>query len=95
MKKRIIIVLFMALLLVVGLLVYFGQRDVQLRELYYSGTIESKRSELAFQVSGRVTNVIVDEGQSVEKVLGSDPVLEGGLVHGGYPVDDPPVLGCR
>jgi len=67
LKKRIIIVLFMVLLLVVGLLVYFGQRDVQLRELYYSGTIESKRSELAFQVSGRVTNVIVDEGQSVEK----------------------------
>jgi HlyD family secretion protein len=57
----------MALLLVVGLLVYFGQRDVQLRELYYSGTIESKRSELAFQVSGRVTNVLVDEGQSVKK----------------------------
>lgn len=57
----------MALLLVVGLLVYFGQRDVQLRELYYSGTIESKRSELAFQVSGRVTNIRVDEGQSVEK----------------------------
>lgn len=67
MKKRIIIVLFMALLLVVGLLVYFGQRDVQLSELYYSGTIESKRSELAFQVSGRVTNVRVDEGQSVKK----------------------------
>jgi HlyD family secretion protein len=57
----------MALLLVVGLLVYFGQRDVQLSELYYSGTIESKRSELAFQVSGRVTNVRVDEGQSVKK----------------------------
>jgi HlyD family secretion protein len=57
----------MALLLVVSLLVYFGQRGVQLRELYYSGTIESKRSELAFQVSGRVTNVRVDEGQSVKK----------------------------
>jgi len=66
-KKRIIIVIFVALLLGVGLLVFFGQRSVQLSELYYSGTIEATKSELAFQVNGRVVNVLVDEGEAVEK----------------------------
>ena len=67
MKKRIIIVIFVALLLGVGILVFFGQRNVQLSELYYSGTIEATKSELAFQVNGRVVNVLVDEGEAVEK----------------------------
>ncbi len=67
MKKRIIIVIFVVILLGVGTLVYFGQRNVQHRELYYSGTIEATKSELAFQVSGRVVNVLVDEGEAVEK----------------------------
>jgi len=66
-KKRVIIVIFAALLLGVGLLVFFGQRSVQLRELYYSGTIEATTSELAFQVSGRVVHVLVDEGEAAEK----------------------------
>jgi len=66
-KKRIIMVIFVVILLGVGMLVYIGQRNVQLRELYYSGTIEARTSELAFQVSGRVVKVPVDEGQAVEK----------------------------
>lgn len=67
MKKRVIIIIFVALLLGVSLLVYFGQRSAHLRELYYSGTIEAIKAELSFQASGRVTTVLVDEGQSVEK----------------------------
>ena len=67
MKKRVIIIIFVVLLLGVSLLVYFGQRSAHLRELYYSGTIEAIKAELSFQISGRVTAVLVDEGQSVEK----------------------------
>jgi HlyD family secretion protein len=66
-KKRIIIIIFIVLFLGVGSLVYFAQRKVQTEELYYSGTIEATTSELAFQVSGRVINVLVDEGQAVKK----------------------------
>ena len=67
MKKKVIIISFVVLLLGVGLLVYLGQRRAHLRELYYSGTIEAVKAELSFQISGRVTSVLVDEGQSVEK----------------------------
>ena len=67
MKKRIIIVIFIVLFLGVGSLVYFAQRKVQTEELYYSGTIEATTSELAFQVSGRIINVFVDEGRTVKK----------------------------
>lgn len=66
-QKRIIILFFISLLLVVSILVYFGQRKAKLKELYYSGTIEATQAELAFQVGGRVVNVLVDEGHSVEK----------------------------
>ena len=52
MKKRILIVIFVVVLLGVGTLVYFGQRSVQLRELYYSGTVEATTSELAFRRGG-------------------------------------------
>ncbi len=67
LKKRVIIIVFLALLLGVGLLVYLGQRNNRLSELYYSGTLEATQAELSFQVSGRVADVPVDEGQSVEK----------------------------
>jgi len=66
MKKRIVIIVFFVLLLGVGILVYLGQRNVQHRELYYSGTIEARRAELSFQVSGRVVEILADEGQFVE-----------------------------
>jgi len=67
LKKRIIIIIFVALFIGVSLLVYFGQRKTQTGELYYSGTIEATKSELAFQVNGRVTDVLIDEGQAADK----------------------------
>ncbi|MFC1819502.1 HlyD family secretion protein [Thermodesulfobacteriota bacterium] len=67
MKKRIIIIVFLALLIGVSSLVYFGQRKNELKEKYYSGTIEAKQANLSFQINGRVTDVFIDEGQSVEK----------------------------
>ena len=67
LKKRIVVIIFFFLLFGVGILVYLGQRNVQQRELYYSGTIEAKHAELGFQVSGRIRDVLVDEGQLVEK----------------------------
>ena len=66
MKKRLILIGFLALLLGVGGLVYWGQRKEGLTDLYYSGTIEATQANLAFQVSGRVQEVVFDEGQVVE-----------------------------
>ena len=63
LKKRLILIGFLALLLGVGGLVYWGQREEGLTELYYSGTIEATEANLAFQVSGRVRAVFLDEGQ--------------------------------
>ncbi len=67
MKKKIIAILFLCLLFGVGLLVYNGQRNLQMKELYYSGTIEAKQAELGFQVSGRIVEVLADEGQFVRR----------------------------
>jgi HlyD family secretion protein len=67
LKKRLILIVFLTLLLGVGGLVYWGQRKEHSRELYYSGTIEATQANLAFQVSGRVKDVFLDEGQGVEK----------------------------
>ncbi|MBW2137158.1 MAG: HlyD family efflux transporter periplasmic adaptor subunit [Deltaproteobacteria bacterium] len=67
MKKKIIPVFFVALLVGVGLLVYMGQRKTELEELYYSGIIESRRADLAFQVTGKVSRVLVDEGEVVKR----------------------------
>ncbi|MDD5711189.1 MAG: efflux RND transporter periplasmic adaptor subunit [Smithellaceae bacterium] len=66
MKKRIAIVIFLALLVGVALLVYFGQWKTKQTELYYSGTIDARQSNLAFQAGGRVRSVLVDEGQAVQ-----------------------------
>jgi HlyD family secretion protein len=67
LKKRIIIIAFFALLGLVILLVYLGQRSAREKELYYSGTLEATEAELSFQATGRVADIPVDEGQSVEK----------------------------
>lgn len=67
MKKKILIIVFVLLLAGVGALVYFGQWQSQRGELYYSGTIEATQANLAFQVSGRVINVAVREGNVVTK----------------------------
>jgi HlyD family secretion protein len=67
LKKRLVAAIFFVLLLGVGTLVYLGQRTVQLKELYYSGTIEARSAELSFQVSGRVIDIPVNEGQFVKE----------------------------
>ncbi|MBW2002677.1 MAG: biotin/lipoyl-binding protein, partial [Deltaproteobacteria bacterium] len=67
MKKKVIAILFFGLLFGVGFLVYNGQRNLQMRELYYSGTIEAKQAELGFQVSGRIVEVVVNEGEFVKR----------------------------
>ncbi len=64
-RKRGILVGFLALLLAVGGSVWWGQSGRRGAELYYSGTIEATSSHLAFQVSGRVQDVLADEGQAV------------------------------
>jgi HlyD family secretion protein len=65
--KRILIIIFFLLLIGVSVFVYLGQHNAQLRELYYSGTIEAVHAELSFLVNGRTIDVPVDEGQSVKK----------------------------
>lgn len=67
MRKRLILVGFLILFIGVGGLVYWGQRKERSAELYYSGTIEATQANLAFQVSGRVKDVLVDEGQVIQK----------------------------
>ena len=67
MKKRIFIVVFVLLLIGVGFLVYWGQQNNKKAEAYYSGTIEATTSQLAFQVGGKVVNILAREGQKVEK----------------------------
>lgn len=67
MKKKIIIMVFVALLIGVGLLVYFGQKNNREKGLFYSGIIEATQANLSFQVPGRVAQVNVQEGQSVNK----------------------------
>lgn len=65
MKKRIIIAVFIILLLIIGALVYFGQKNNQGKELFYSGTIETTQANLSFQVAGRIAQILVQEGQTV------------------------------
>jgi len=67
LKKRLIIILFLAILIGIGALVYLHQHRAQTKELYYSGTIEAKQAELAFQVNGKVVDLLVNEGQRVSK----------------------------
>ena len=66
-KRRLLLIVFCAMLIGVGVLVYWGQREQRSAELFYSGTIEATESNLSFQVSGRIEQVFVDEGQHVKK----------------------------
>lgn len=66
-RKRIVIAAFVVLFFGVAFMVYMGQKGIEGRDLYYSGTIEATQSELSFQVAGRVLNVYVDEGMAVAK----------------------------
>jgi HlyD family secretion protein len=67
LKKRLIPIILLFLVVAVGAFVYVGQYRNRSAELYYSGTIDATEANLAFQVSGRVNTVFVDEGQSVSK----------------------------
>jgi HlyD family secretion protein len=67
LRKRILITLFFLVLIGVSIFVYLGQRHVKERELYYSGTIEADHAELSFQLNGKVTDILVDEGEKVRK----------------------------
>jgi HlyD family secretion protein len=61
------LIIFFILLFGVGLLVYYGQREVRQGDLFYSGTIEAVQSHLSFQAGGRVLRVPAREGQAVQK----------------------------
>jgi HlyD family secretion protein len=67
LKKRIVIIIVLALLIGTGLFVYLGQQKARQGELYYSGTVEATQSHLAFQTGGRVLRVEVREGEAVVK----------------------------
>jgi HlyD family secretion protein len=64
-KKRIIIVVFILLFIGAGVFVYFGQKNNQQTDLFFSGTIETTQANLSFQIPGRVTAVAIQEGQYV------------------------------
>jgi HlyD family secretion protein len=66
LKRKLIPIVFVVLLVGVGGLVYRGQYQEQTAELYYSGIIEATQGNIAFQVSGRVQDVPVDEGRAVK-----------------------------
>lgn len=67
MKKRGILIAFVLLFVGVGALVYWGRHRERTGERFYSGTIEATESNLGFQVSGRVKEILVDEGSRVAK----------------------------
>jgi HlyD family secretion protein len=67
LKKRIVVIILLALLIGTALFVYRGQQQVRQGELSYSGTIEAVQSHLSFQAGGRILKVLVQEGQSVAK----------------------------
>lgn len=66
-KKRFVVVGFVVLLVGVSGLVYYAQQKSGNGKPYYSGTCEAIQSNLAFQTSGRVRAVNVDEGNTVKK----------------------------
>jgi HlyD family secretion protein len=65
-KKKLVLLGVLLLLVGVGSLVFWGQYRQRSADLYYSGTLESTQSNLSFQVSGKVKQVNLDEGQSVK-----------------------------
>ena len=65
MKKRVILTVFGLLLIGVAALVYYGQLRERSKETAYSGSIEITDADLAFQTGGRVSAVLLREGQPV------------------------------
>ena len=64
-KRRLILAVFLLLLIGVAAMVFWGQSRRRAAAIYYSGTIEAVTANLAFQVNGRVRDVLVDEGRQV------------------------------
>jgi HlyD family secretion protein len=67
LKKRIVVIVVLALLIGTAFFVYRGQQKAGRGELSYSGTIEAIQSHLSFQAGGRILRVLVQEGQAVAK----------------------------
>ena len=67
MKKRIALIIMLALVVGTAFYVYRGQQKAGSGELSYSGTIEAVQSRLSFQTGGRILKVHVQEGQTVSK----------------------------
>jgi multidrug resistance efflux pump len=61
-RKRILIAVAIAAVLIAALLYFFAHRSPSLA---YSGTIETREINIGSKIGGRVTNVFVEEGQQV------------------------------
>lgn len=66
-KKKIIIIAFAVLFVVVTLLVLLGKIFSGNGDMLYSGTIEARQADISFQTVGRVLTIHADEGAHVEK----------------------------
>ena len=64
-KPRLVLLVPLVLLAAAGALVYCGQHRRSSEALYYSGTIEATTADISFQTQGRVSDVLVQEGQAV------------------------------
>ncbi len=64
-KPRLVLLVPLVLLAAAGALVYWGQHQRSSEALYYSGTIEATTADISFQTQGRVSEVLVQEGQAV------------------------------
>ena len=63
MKKRIVLVLVLAAAVAVGGYVFMGARRDSGSQLQFSGTVETREIQVGSKVGGRVTAVLVEEGQ--------------------------------
>ena len=52
---------------VVAILLYWGVHRSEPTPDFYSGVVEATETQLAFQLSGEVESLVVDEGDSIEK----------------------------
>jgi HlyD family secretion protein len=66
-NKKTLLILFAVLFLAVSLLVLIGKIINGDEELLYSGTIEAREADISFQITGRVVDILADEGAHVEK----------------------------
>jgi len=66
LRSRLLLIIPLVLLVSAAMLVWVGQRRRLNQEHYYSGTIEATQANLAFQTAGRVAEVLVDEGQTIQ-----------------------------